>query len=216
LAAGLVTSQAQVYSQNVVGYINITLKPGWNLIANQLVNGTNGLNQIFPTAPADTALLKWNFGGQTFGAQQDYFDGLGWYQGVNPSTATVSPGEGFFMQNQTGVNQVVTLTGQVTTGNNLTVNIQGPGYGFYSSIVPDGQNFDNNGFPTGTPAADMTYFTFDPTLGAAGSYTTTLTYYDGLGWYNGITPSTPAPSIGQGFVINNPNASTSWTRNFNP
>ena len=48
LAVGLSTSIAQnVYSLNVVGYINITVAGGgYTLCANQLNNGTNGINQV--------------------------------------------------------------------------------------------------------------------------------------------------------------------------
>jgi hypothetical protein len=215
LAASLVTSQAQVFSQNVVGYINITLKPGYNLIGNQLVNGTNGIAQIFPSVPDNSILFKWNFAGQTFSQADTYYAGAGVWSpdGNNVSTTQFNPGEGFFFQNTSGADLTVTLTGQVTTGNNLNVSIQGPGYGFYSSIVPDGSAFDANGFP----AVDgMTYQTFN-TVG--GSYSQALTYYAGApGWSpDGNTlVSAPAPAVGTGFLINNPGSSTTWTRNFNP
>jgi hypothetical protein len=219
LAAGLVTSQAQVYSLNVVGYINITLKPGYNLIANQLVNGTNGLGQVFPSnTPEGATLFKWNFATQSFRPADTFLpnDFGGWVdQFSSPSTTTVSPGEGFFLQNPTAGDVVITLTGQVTTGNNLSVTVSGPGYGFYSSIVPDGANFSANGFPATSPAQDgMTYFGFQN-----GSYTAALTYLnaDFGGWVDqNVATSVPQPAVGAGFLINNPVANLTWTRNFNP
>ena len=219
LAAGLVTSQAQVYSLNVVGYINITLKPGYNLIANQLVNGSNGLAQVFPSNVPDGALLyKWSFATQGFSQADSYLpnDFGGWVNGAfQPSTTTVSPGEGFFLLNPTGSDVVITLTGQVTTGNNLSTTISGPGYGFYSSIVPDGSSFSANGFPaTGAGQDNMTYYTF-----ANGGYQSALTYLfsDFGGWVDsGFGSSVPAPAVGSGFLINNPAGNLTWTRNFNP
>ena len=40
-AVGAVTGAAQVTSQNIVGYIRLSLNPGFNLVANQLNNGNN-------------------------------------------------------------------------------------------------------------------------------------------------------------------------------
>ncbi len=50
LAAGAVSSMAQsnVYSLNIVGYVNVPLVTGFNLIANPLDNGTNDLASLFP------------------------------------------------------------------------------------------------------------------------------------------------------------------------
>ncbi len=41
-------SMAQVYSQNIVGYINFRLFTGDNLIANQLVSGNDTLVNLLP------------------------------------------------------------------------------------------------------------------------------------------------------------------------
>ncbi len=45
LAFSLATSQAQVYSANVVGYINVTV-PGQHFaeVANHFITGTNGID----------------------------------------------------------------------------------------------------------------------------------------------------------------------------
>src|SRR5437879_6035335 len=53
LAAGLATSavaQSNVFSLNIVGYVNTPLTTGFNLIANPLDKGTNDLNSLFPNA----------------------------------------------------------------------------------------------------------------------------------------------------------------------
>src|ERR1044071_5172553 len=59
LAASAVSSMAQgsVYSLNVVGYINVTLTNGFNLIANQLdLNGTLNFTNNTVTAVLGTNL----------------------------------------------------------------------------------------------------------------------------------------------------------------
>src|ERR1700735_5475995 len=66
LAAGVMSSQAQgVYSQNIVGYVNVPLVAGYNLVANQLdLDGTGTNNSIYTVVgtnlPASTAVLVWN------------------------------------------------------------------------------------------------------------------------------------------------------------
>jgi len=49
LAAGVITSQAAVYSQNVVGYYNVSVGGNqFGLVANQMnLDNTNGISQIF-------------------------------------------------------------------------------------------------------------------------------------------------------------------------
>ena len=50
---------AQVYSVNIVGYINLTLPKGFTLIANQL-NGSpdNKLETVIPAPPENTTIYK--------------------------------------------------------------------------------------------------------------------------------------------------------------
>ena len=61
LAAGVISTQAQVYSQNVVGYYNLNLVAGYNMVANQFtVGNSNGLNEIFPSIPDSTFVYQWN------------------------------------------------------------------------------------------------------------------------------------------------------------
>lgn len=53
--------RAQVYSSNIVGYINLVLLPGDNLIANQLGSGDDTLNNLFSyNIPEGTTFTKWD------------------------------------------------------------------------------------------------------------------------------------------------------------
>ena len=59
--AGMLTASAQVYSVNVVGYVNVDLVPGFNLIANPLDNTTgNDLNTLIPTAEFGAAVYAYD------------------------------------------------------------------------------------------------------------------------------------------------------------
>jgi hypothetical protein len=62
-----VSAHAQVVSSNIVGYINLVLFPGGNLIANQLGNGDNTLNTLFNQGsafnqdiPEGTTFTEWD------------------------------------------------------------------------------------------------------------------------------------------------------------
>ncbi|HWN94592.1 MAG TPA: hypothetical protein VNT99_06150, partial [Methylomirabilota bacterium] len=93
LAAGLAASTAQsVYSVNAVGYVNIVVTNGYNLITNPLNGTNNNINTIIPVAPQDSIVLRWSNQNQNFASADTYFDlgdpALnGWYDGAfNKST----------------------------------------------------------------------------------------------------------------------------------
>ena len=72
-------SEAQVYTSNVVGYINQPLYVGDNLIANQLSNSNNTLNAIFnQSIPEGTAFTKWNPASVQFMPISTYDTDGGW------------------------------------------------------------------------------------------------------------------------------------------
>src|SRR5438067_1768307 len=55
--AGALGSMAQVYSDNVVGYITLTIPKGFSLIANQLdASPDNTLPTILPSVPENTTV----------------------------------------------------------------------------------------------------------------------------------------------------------------
>lgn len=208
--AGVATSTAQVYSVNVVGYINLTMKPGFNLVANQLkASPNNKLDTILPAAAIESQVLK--FANNNYNS--DISDGANWVDAGsgNPSTTTVSPGEGFFYFNAGATDTAVTLVGEVTTGNNLTVPFP-PGFSLVSSIVPQAISLSAaNGFPQ---VLEAQYLTFDA---VTQKYVGLIN--DGTDWQNAesgvVTPAVPA--VGQGFFLFNPGATTfNWVRSFNP
>ena len=98
LALGLATSQAQVYSQNVVGYANVVI-PGngaFSLVANPFDdgNGNYATNLLNSALPKKSQYEIWN--GAGFVATQKTGSPPSW-----PATASdqLPPGVGFFVQN---------------------------------------------------------------------------------------------------------------------
>jgi hypothetical protein len=70
---------AQVYSQNIVGYINLVLFPGSNLIANQLANADNTLDTIFSHGvPEGTTFTKWDAASVQYLPSSTYDTNSGW------------------------------------------------------------------------------------------------------------------------------------------
>lgn len=212
VAAGVATSMAQssnVYSLNVVGYVNVPVQPGYNLICNQLdIDGIDNVNTALTNGtPDQSQLFTWN--GTTFNPSITYFAGSGWFDGnLNNATNNIFPGTAFFLYNASGASNTITFVGSVVQTTN-TFHV-GTGYGFYAVVPPVAQDLDTNGFPA---EDQMQYFTF--TTGAHAAYSPAYTYFAGNGWFDGnLNQVTPTPAVGQGFVIYNPDAATTWTQSF--
>jgi len=195
-ALGSASSFAQVYSVNAVGYINLSLKSGYNVVANQL-NGTNNkLSTILPNAPDGTTVFKWDQTAQGFDSWVA-LTGVGWL-GTKPEP-DVNPGEAMIVQLAGALN--VTLVGEVPQGNNLTVNLA-QGYSLVSSIVPQSAALETIGLPVADN--DTVYI-----LNAGGTYDS----YVWLGFWLGSVAGSPTPKVGEGFWVQKGAAAT-WTRNF--
>ncbi len=228
LAAGVVTSMASnTYSVNVVGYINVTVQPGFNLIANQLdVDGTDAVGTVLnagtPSSQEGAQVLK--FSNATGGFSLDLYANntgdvgfIGWYDGNsgNPSTTTIQPGVGFFYFNPDSVADTLTLTGTVLQGTN-SIALPG-GFSLISTVAPQAITLDTtatNNFPAGEG---------DNYLGYTGAnitendlYATTTADVGFIGWYdsNSGDPKFPTPAVGQGFFYFNAGSAKSWARNF--
>jgi hypothetical protein len=123
---------AQVYSANVVGYVNVTIPNGYSMIANPLDAGDNSVANLFAAASANTpgnTVYTWN-GASLIPDTCDAFDGT-WQ---NPSL-DLAPGKGFFFQNGNGAPFTVTFVGTVKQGAITQPTIQN-GYSVLASPVP--------------------------------------------------------------------------------
>lgn len=210
VAAGIATSAAQsVYSVNAVGYVNVTVVPGYNLLNNPL-NGTNNnhINAVIPSVPDGTLALKWNPSAQQFSPPDNFFAELGGWvnDSFEPTSTSLKPGEGFFLQNNSGGALTVTFVGEVPQGslsNHIVAN-----YGFYGSQVPQAATLPSLQFPGGD---GMSFIPWDK---VGQKYGRPFTYLEGV-WYNDdFAPQDPSLAVAEGFVLSNPNAPVGWTRNF--
>jgi hypothetical protein len=114
-AVGAGTSMAQVYSANAVGYVNLTLQAGFNLISNPLDNTNNGIDNLLAAAlPANSRVYR-------FDPTQAQPYTVATRLNLNPprfnTNIVFEPGAGFFVF-VNGANPVnVTFVGEVQQGN---------------------------------------------------------------------------------------------------
>jgi len=138
-AAGVVSSMAQsnVYSLNVVGYVNVATVGGgnFNLIANPLNNANNSITNLFATAQDGDQVYRWN------PVIQDLDGTIPTYSSFshtwNP-TFTLQPGEGVFYLNA-GNNATNTFVGEVLQGPYTEPNALG------AKAIYGGGNFNAKG-----------------------------------------------------------------------
>jgi hypothetical protein len=200
--AAVVPASAQVYSVNTVGYVNVDLVDGFNMIGNPLATANNTVADLFPPVDGMT-VFKW-------------VDGTGYvaanYVGIisawdNP-TLTLDPGEGAFVSVPAGAGPVtVTFVGEVMETQNGQI-LQNPipqGLSIKTSMVPQEGGLSA---VLGFPAVDGdTVFKFVP--GGVGYQA--FNYVDILG---GWAEGDPQIGVGEAIFINKI-AATSWDRDFN-
>ncbi len=217
-AMGLM-AQANVYSLNAVGYINVTCNPGFTMISDQLWNNPGTPNYIgtvlpVPSSGADDSDLLYKWTGTGFAVySMDSLQPSGWDpvtvngKQVDPSTnVTLNPGEAAFLDN---VNATTTFTfvGTVPQGTN-TVSIAS-GFNLISSIVPQsGHLVADLGFPvssSGSQDGDFAYL-FSNSTGYSVYQPDSLT--------GSMDPSDPTVAVGTGVFYVANGGPVTWTRIF--
>jgi hypothetical protein len=173
LAVGVASSLAQTYSQNLVGYVNMTIGAGkYQIVGNTLVNGSdvgqtnNDINACLgagfvsdpagPPSGANSVYIAW--GGAGYSAPLYYFNAAdattwetfaspaGWYDDLgNYAAATLPQGKSAFVKNASGAPMTVTITGNVLQGTNTAITIA-TGYALYSLQQPISTNASVAGY----------------------------------------------------------------------
>jgi len=222
-AASLATSMAQVYSVNAVGYVNVTLKKGYNLISNPLNNGGNTLNEILPAntpLPEDTYVVAWDTtrgltGGP--GQQSFFFPDGGWDNDI-----VLPPGKGFFVyiNPQTAPQNTYTITfvGEVPQGNLNNPISGGSRYNALSSQVPQAGKVSTDLGLVGM--GDDILMVWDKNANPPGFGNNYYFLLDEnnqpLGWSDLNVLVEPTIGVGDAFFLFRAAAGTSnWTRTFN-
>jgi len=183
----------------VVGFVNTTLKAGFNLVASPLKATNDTIGAILPTVPDGTTVARWDAANQTF-LSAIAFDSIifgGWEDPNMPVTA----GEAVFIN--VTADATITFVGEVRQGNLSTP--LAAGFAMVGSQVPQTGGITSVlGF---TPADGTTCALWD----AVGQTYSAAVTYDSIifgGW-----ESEPVLGISQGAVISS-TAPGAWTRTF--
>lgn len=194
--AGASTTMAQVYSVNAVGYVNMSLKTEFSIIANPLDNKTsNKVADLLAGAETGTTVYKFVNGNYDIsGYDPDLFGG--WEQ----PDMTMVPGEGAWVL--LPADKTFTFVGEVMQGD--LVNATPDGFSLKGSQVPQAgkAHADLN-----LPVADgLTVYFWRNSAYDIYSYDEVL--FDG--WDNGD----PTVGVGEGFWLLSPAGLPDWTRSF--
>jgi len=200
-SAGLM-AQSNVYSLNIVGYVNQVIPVGYSIIANQLNNSPdNQIVNLFAQPPLNTFVYKFDPNSGSF-FQMDY-QSFGW-EG-DDLTLTLSPGEGAFIY--TPKQFTNTFVGQLQL--NSTNKLNG-GYSIISSVIPQSADITTMGF---TPHVGDNIFQWQ---NANNSYLGSD--YQSFGWEgDGAVGSNGGPvvAVGEGFYFYSTVTNhVAWTRSF--
>jgi hypothetical protein len=228
LAAGVISSQAQVYSQNVVGYANVPNPTGnknYFMTVPFKIGASNGINEVFTALPTGVTsyLLTWN--GTGFDSYvYDDTDPLGlgsnvvWYNSDESaaitSFPTLPPGKGFVLIPGAPYTNTFAGTIAVTVGSSNVMNFPVANINYFvASPVPyagsvtngndSGGGINLNNLPTG-----VTSYVLKWNGAAFDSYVYDDTDPLGLGsnvvWYNADESAPSAPptlNVGECFVF---------------
>jgi hypothetical protein len=214
-AASVLSSMAQsnVYSQNIVGYYNVSLG-GLTALCNSLNKGTpaNRADQVLTYSDGDNFQI-WN-GASWDVWTMDSASGTGW---VNPaggdapltSLPVLSPGLGFFYGKNTAITNI-TFVGEVPTGTNtITLPV---GLTPHGSPIPYGGKVSTGPINLLVQDGDN----IQKWNGASWDVTTRDSA-SGTGWVdNSGDVVEPSLNVGQGFFYGNNVGSFTWTQILNP
>ena len=194
-ALGLAVATASadaVYSSNVVGYVNVDIVAGWNMIANPLDSGNNVLSNVIPTAPYNTAVYKMVNGAYQITSFDE--DEEAWLDDF-----TLNPGEGVFINAPEAF--TITFVGEVKAGAH---SVELPaGWSIVSSPTPVAGSLSEIGLSSAVDFNDAVY-QFTPN-----GYNISVYDEDEEDWYGDVENI----AVGEAFFMKKANAST-WTRTF--
>lgn len=207
LAVATASAADPIYSSNVVGYVNVDLVAGWNMIANPLDSGDNVLGNLFPEGataalPNGSALYKFTNGAYDI-TTYDYDDFEEIYVWGKPNMA-LNPGEGAFIKTPEAA--TVTFVGQIVAGS-YDVALS-PGWNMISSPTPVAGTQDEIGLSKAVTVGDALYAFSASTQ----SYSIATYDYDEFEEVN-VWSKDINIGVGDAFFLKAANAGT-WTRTF--
>ena len=224
LAASVITSQAQVYSQNIVGYANVATSGGGTFLVTVpfKVGVSNGANEVWPTPalPDGSSLLIWTGTGYTTYLSDSGSSSLWDDDGGNP--IPLSPllpvGKGFFLIPAASTTNTFVGTVAVNVGTSNSVTFASGGTYLVAPAVPYAGSITNGSPVTGVGGPGLTAANGLPDgssllIWTGTSYTTYLSDSGSASLWDddggNPIPFAPTVKVGQGFFII-PAANFTW------
>lgn len=208
LAAGILASSAQTYSQNIVGYANVVLPagPSYTLLASPFDNGAGNLatNWLDPnnTLPNKTQILTWNGVGFSSCAK------IGGFWPASAATTVIPPGTGFFV--------VLPATQTTPLTNTFVGTVIVPSQGSITNVIPTGYTLLGSPIPYAGDLVTDTNLNLGHLLTVNKSQILT---WNGIGYttaslIGGVWQNAPATlNVGAGFfVVQKAAYSTNWVQ----
>jgi len=209
LAAGVASSMAQVYSLNVVGYVNVPTLGGsrFNMMATPLNKTNNNLTNLFSVAQDGDAIFTWDANIQDLaGTIYTYSSFLHSWDG----NRNLNPGEGFFYLNS-GNNATNTFVGDVIQGSytNPVAILGGSSFNCLGSSIPIGGSHTNATVGINPQDGDAV-FVWDANAQDLSSQIATYSTFLHA-WDNTIIPVNPGSGF---FYLGSGGNQNPWVRSF--
>jgi len=228
VAAGVASSMAQsnVYSLNIVGYVNVNVQSNTFYLlgtplddgAGDIVTNVLPLNGSFDNGSSQSFIYKFVNGIVT--PVETYFNGFGWFPGTN----RIAPGTGYYFYPVT--NATITYVGSVVLS---STNALKPGFSLVSSEYPAAASLTALGL-NGSPAAqsgNTQDFVYRYSNGNLGDISTYFGGNPAYGWFEttngtpvgggtGGPTNGPTLNVGEGFFYFNSDTvnTVNWAQSF--
>jgi hypothetical protein len=204
-AAGVATSTAQVYSVNAVGYVNVDLTPGFNMVSNPLNAADNSIKAIYKNVQGGVPVGYKIF---AFNSATGSYDTILWndldgiFEPDDLASKPITPGNGVFVYlPSNAATTKLTFVGEVPQG--TLSNPLPKGFSIKASQVPQAAKPDAIGLP-GQPGDKIFYYNK-----GTKSYDTYL--YNDLDENWGTLPTI---QVGEAFFLYRAASAGTWTRTF--
>jgi hypothetical protein len=197
-AIGMGSAYGQVYSVNVVGYVNVIAPKGLSMIADQLDNKAgNKLQDVIPKAPNGTFFHQFNGTG---------YDTAQFFDVWDRTDLTLTLGSGGFLfipSDALDADRKITFVGEVAQGADGNNNIPN-GLSVKSSTVPQaGKLVADLKFPTAVGATGIVY----KYVNAQGDYQVSQIF--------DTIDNDPQIEVGEAFFyLNTDGVAKAWNRDF--
>jgi len=208
-SVSLMAQSTNVYSLNAVGYINITVQPGFNIVSCPLIaSPDNTLNTLLPQTA--NAYKKWQF--WAFSPSTGYKEEVG-QQNVwsgNGGLSTLNPGQAAWLFNPGTSPSNITFVGTVPTSNTTT--LVHSSFNLVASALPVSGVISNSANLMGyTGAAKKDQF-WEFIGGAGGGFKESV--FQAGAWAGQAGDPTEATVGGGFFYFNAQTTDTPWTQTF--